>query len=59
MTVLLFLAYLYGPPKGIIIPTRTIELKVNYNLRIVHEAHNEQVKTLPSVYHVTKAAFLY
>ena len=49
MTVLLFLAYSYGTPKENFIPARTIELKVSYNLQIMHEVHNEQVKALPSV----------
>ena len=50
MTVLLFLAYSYGTPKENFIPARTIELKVSYNLQIMHEVHNEQVKALPSVF---------
>ena len=49
MAVLLFLAYSYGTPKKNFIPARTIELKVSYNLQIMHEVHNEQVKALPSV----------
>ena len=49
MTVLLFLAYSYGTPMGNFIPARTIELKVSYNLQIMHEVYNEQMKALPSV----------
>ena len=48
MAVLLVLAYSYCPPKGNFIATRKIEHK-KYNLRIMHEAHNEQMKALPSV----------
>ena len=49
MTVLLFLAYSCGTPKENFIPARTIELKVSYNLQIMHEVHNDRVKALPSV----------
>ena len=48
MAVLLVLAYSYCPPKGNFIATRKIEHK-KYNLQIMHEAHNEQMKALPSV----------
>ena len=48
MAVLLVLAYSYCPPKGNVIATRKIEHK-KYNLQIMHEAHNEQMKALPSV----------
>ena len=48
MAVLLVLAYSYCPPKGNFIARRKIEHK-KYNLQIMHEAHNEQMKALPSV----------
>ena len=48
MAVLLVLAYSYCPPKGNFIATRKIKHK-KYNLQIMHEAHNERMKALPSV----------
>ena len=56
MAVLLVLTYSYYPPKGNFIATRQIEHK-KYNLQIMHEAHNEQMKALPSVWPMTKGGF--
>ena len=41
MTVLLFLAFSHGTPKGNLIPTRTIELKVSYDLQIMRYIINK------------------
>ena len=40
MTVLLFLAFSHGTPKGNLIPARTIELKVSYDLQIMRYIMN-------------------